>query len=245
MRGLKGVVAAVSLIASACLSAAAAEPNELLDNRFSDPETFGRYTDASRAHPDTVTSPQWGIERVRTPQANPVGLKPASRPRFSNQLIVPLAALRAEPVLEPVKPKGDKLGLLTLAAAAVGLGLVFLGTRQAKSERRRRVPKSTRTATPEELAPIREWESSDEPAPAIVAWNPPAPVIEPVFDSDPFFAESWRAISAREQHAIDLWDRSLDKQLGLASLNQWLDHHASELPGVDISSLKDKLRRDA
>jgi hypothetical protein len=54
---------------------------------------------------------------------------------------------------------------------------------------------------------------------------------------------TWRAISLPEQQLIERWDRSREKDLGLASLDEWLDA-VGDAGSVDISRLKAKLHRD-
>jgi hypothetical protein len=67
----------------------------------------------------------------------------------------------------------------------------------------------------------------------------------PAYEAPPLPAGSWLAITAEEQKAIELWDRSPEKSRGVAALDDWLDSHADSLPKVDAARLKRKLWRQA
>jgi len=55
--------------------------------------------------------------------------------------------------------------------------------------------------------------------------------------------QRWWAISSKEQSAIDRWDRSIEKEIGMFSLVEFLDAHAKDFPEVDVTVLKVKIKR--
>lgn len=91
----------------------------------------------------------------------------------------------------------------------------------------------------------REFLPPEKPSPRIESPASPVTSPEPAGDLAPDFTirHTWRAISLREQQLIDRWNCSPEKAAGRASLEEWLDARG-KTQGVDITQLKEKLRRD-
>lgn len=240
----------LALAALACpLTAHAAEP-ALLDPRLSDAETFGHYADLSKPRPAAVNSPAWRPEGETTARREALSLaRPASIPLAAPRPVPQAPILLAPPRAEAGRPGIPPLGWIALGAGAAGLGILLAlsaATARPRKERSRRPPAPARAAELDEpLAPILRW----KPPPAIFTL-PPAPTAleaaEPASPhAEPRWAASWKAVTAEEQRAIDAWDRSVEKRLGLASLEEWLDLHGASLGTLDVPRLKAKLHRDA
>ncbi|MBI5200094.1 MAG: hypothetical protein HY925_00785 [Elusimicrobia bacterium] len=238
-------------------SAWAAEPRSLADFQvpdasLSDPTKFGQFTDVSRNREDRALAPR--VQANWTPRPQAAVVLPLLRPGPAHEPPTPgFVTLQQLPPLSDVreeKPKTDAIGLWTVAAVGIGLGLVVLGAtgprrREERVELAEMPPAAKRAkrsfVIQEELAPIESW--TPEPQ------APFGPIAEPDYDPGtivlpPLPQGSRYAISAAEQRAIDLWDKSPEKNLGLASLPEWLDRHETRLRGVDVPLLKAKLERN-
>lgn len=242
--GMKRLLVPAFLLLSAPLFADA----PLLDPRLSDADEFGRYADVSRPRAGAVASPDWSLEAgARRPAASlssPAGIEPAARRAVPS---VPVLSAPREDRERRV-PAAGLLGLAVLGAAAAGAAVLLIAS---ASSPRRAPPGSGPAEVPagevvEELPDIQFY--APPPAAPIVVSPPaaPPPPAEPVVVAfEPELTQSWLAITAEEQRAIDAWDRSVEKELGLASLEAWLDGHASEFPRLDVACLKAKLYRGA
>lgn len=230
--------------------AEAAVPKEqgsaLLDPRLGDAEAFGRYADVSKTHAGAVATPNWSLEaptgRQRYRLERPSGAQPATRPEIP---VAPVAAPGAE---SRKLPTAGLLGLGALGTGVAACGLLLLaGKPRGRGEpvRRGTVADAPAPAEPESLAPI-SFRSPAPPVPLYVPWLQPQPASDPIeLHTEPEMTSSWLAITAEEQRAIDLWDRSHEKLLGLASLEEWLDQHAAlNFPKLDVALLKAKLHRE-
>ena len=251
MRKTFGFLLAFSALFAASVSASVPEKKgydaKVPDSRLSDPDEFGRFADVSRAHPDAVTTPRFGS--YRSPGSSTPGLTPAATPfARAAQQAIPAPAAAAERG-EEKRPAARTIGLIALGAASIaGLGLLLLARRGSRQPAEPVLPAPLETPAeidfPEELAPIRPWVEPEQhavPDPAPVSTPTPRP--DSVY-FEPELKQSWLAITAAEQAAIERWDNSPEKELGLSSLEQWLDDHAANLKNIDVRRLKAKLHRD-
>ncbi|MBI4345999.1 MAG: hypothetical protein HY553_04045 [Elusimicrobia bacterium] len=242
-------------LASAAAAADARPIGELQvpDARIADSERFGHFVDLSRPQGGAVVAGAWHNAPAASPLSAQPGLTRATAVPPPQPLFIPRGQLPPLPDLSDEKPKGESIGLATVAAVGVGLGLVLWGLggprrREGDAEPERPRPARRGSAPREELAPIEPWSE-----PARAPFGPVAERVSPAAEpqvgaADPFEplpSISWYAITAAEQRAIDQWDRSPEKRLGLASLTEWLDRHDGRLAGVDVPLLKLKLTREA
>ncbi|MBI5242397.1 MAG: hypothetical protein HY922_01780 [Elusimicrobia bacterium] len=257
MRLLPGIAwAAAALLMSAWAPARAAEPEFTenlaeLHDRLIEPGEFSRSVDRSRQHPEAVFSvPQNGYRsgRLAADLARPAG---APQPGL---VIVPPPSPASQSACESMKapaaqkrPQSHPRALYALEAGGIALGLILLGASRLAEDRKAalscQAEPALEAACEEESILMRTWTPPQE---LPFSGPPRTPAPQPyVLPKLPAAAGSWKAISAEEQGAIDRWDDSAEKRLGLASLGVWLGLHACEFPRVDVPLLQDKLRREA
>lgn len=223
-------------LAAALLAPGSARAEDLVGD-------FGRFADASRAHPDAAAVPLGAAFAV------PSGARPAS-------LSLTPSNLGRSPVAAPVPPPSHgaankkqaaartseprrsrssaRLVKGAILVAAGGLLLVAL-----------RPEKATRAATlAESWTPPPTWRREWPPA-AGPASLPPLRLDGPGPDARlPQRPPFWWGITDAERDAIARWDLSPEKEFHKVPLDRWLDAHQSELKDVNIWRLKEKLWRD-
>jgi hypothetical protein len=227
------------LVSAALLAPGAARAEDLADRRLAEPGAFGRFTDSSRARAEAAAVPVGGaFAASRAPHAASLTPSPLSGARVPAVLPVPAPtpAGTTERVraVSPAKRTRSRLpgpSLTGLALVASG-GLFLLALRPERREYPR--------PSPENWTPPptwkREWPRADGPVPL-----PPLRLPEPPLA----LKLPWWAITNAEREAIARWDSSPEKEFDEIPLDRWLDARRSELSGVDVARLKEKLRRDA
>jgi len=231
------------------------EAVELAAARLQTPGDFGNYADNSRPRADAVVVPD-GRSGGDVPANDAIVALTRSERTFKsglNKVPSPKAFAWRQP---PVHPDDHSLLLLGLGAAGLTAGAFLLGV-GARRAAQSAAPRSTEmlSETPPLEKPRRLVRAPEprifEPPREIrqrlgIPKTPAVPERRPVDDTVPSARPRWWAITWKEQLAIDRWDRSIEKEFAvLVSLEDWLDAHAQELPGVNIDLLKAKLNREA
>ena len=203
------------------------------------PESFGRQADNSRLYPDAAAVPALGRpSRRRTPESvltHPAGQPvppalniPSPAPAAATRSSLPT---RAAPYLAPL-----------VIGTALGAGAAFLLTAARRESPPCRITFPSQTPLPPLKSPPPPLPRLPQPPPFQLS-APPA-----VRDSEPedlWRAQRWWAISREEQLAIDRWAAGAERGFEHLTLADWLDAHEGEFGGVNISRLKEKLRREA
>jgi hypothetical protein len=232
---------ALFFAAAAAQAASSKDPAASLRRSASGADAFSNTADGSTERPD-----------LAGPSVSPVvpDFDEISRLSSSGGIARPPAVVPPAALAPHSAPRsGSPIGGHPLAAAAVlgtGLLLALSAIILSHSAPGSADPVVAERATARSLGTC--------PAPAAVETSAPAAqtsaeafaAFEAPRAPEPFIdtrmpVSTWRAISRQEQALIESWDRSREKALGRASLEQWLDRHP--VANVDIAGLKAKLLR--
>ncbi len=206
---------------------------DVLEHSAGDPDNFKNVVDGSLerpGNPAVAAVPDLPGTARPAPALSPG--RPSLRSGPAEFPPIPTYAERTAP------SSRNSASNLFLPGLAVGWGLLCTLLLLGDSAGPARAP-APLAYTPEPVAPAPILLTETPASPASAAVMPaPGPFIDTRMP-----CPTWRAISQQEQQLIDQWDRSREKTLGLASLDEWLDSRAGA-PGVDIQRLKAKLHRD-
>ncbi len=149
--------------------------------------------------------------------------------------------------MDPATRRQLRNGLAAAGAASLGIGLMLLLTRKPRLRGKTRW--MSMADLPSEELKRKKPPTMSGPRDTV----PPAPLPKPGPFPNEYVSPQpdalayngrWWAITMHEQFAIDLWNESVEKDLGIESLDRWLDANADELPRVDVELLKKKLNRN-
>lgn len=226
------------LVSAALLAPGPARAEDLTDRRLSEPGAFGRFTDSSRARPETAAvSVSGAFAASRPPHAAALTPSASSGSRFPAVTPVPApipngTGDRVRSVSAKKRTRSRRAGPSLTGLALVAAGGLFL---LALRPERKQYP----YPSPESWTPPptwkREWPRAEGPVP-LPPLRLPAPPLP--------LKLHWWGITDAEREAIARWDASAEKEFSKVPLDRWLDAHQAELKGVDVLRLKEKLWRD-
>lgn len=218
---------------------------EVLQNQLSDPEDFKSYVEGSRRSPAAAFAPKtqiWpqssGAAAIGAPaKPAPIARIPLIPAGYRGRARIPLPAsyaYRPRSTL-PGKQELPKWPLASLGLTALAVAGLFAFVNN-KGFRSGPVPEPI----PAELPPAQPITQTPAARELLSKIEAPIERPEPYIDTRMPVA-SWRAISWREQHLLEMWDVSFEKSVG-QPFADWLDSQGP-LEGVDAALLKAKLDR--
>ncbi|PCI36512.1 MAG: hypothetical protein COB53_09305 [Elusimicrobia bacterium] len=174
--------------------------------------------------------------RLRTQKSHPEkGFRRSTIPAPAAAPFIPPGEFR--PARKSKKTASRSIGrtLGVIGASSIGVGLFFLIPKAKRPVRFTRLRHRYLLPPPgDEFRPPTMGPLPESSVPPKYVTPPPA---------DLKYVSPWWAITMHEQRAIDRWSESPERELGIHSLEAWLDAHAETLLQVDVELLKKKISR--